>query len=152
MKYIECPEVYEGKEKSLFIAGGISNCPNWQREFAEMLRDEDITCLNPRRKNFPMGDPNASVGQIKWEHDHLKKARAISFWFPKETLCPITLFELGKQADLDKPLFLGVHPEYARKLDVRIQMMLERPEVKIVYSLGELADQVKNWAREQNEN
>jgi hypothetical protein len=33
---------------------------------------------------------------------------------------------------MDKPLFIGVHPGYARQIDVGIQTRLARPELKIV--------------------
>lgn len=146
MKYIECPEIYEGNEKSLFLAGGISNCPVWQQDLAKLLKDTDLTILNPRRKHFPTDSPNLVEEQIIWEYNHLAKASAVSFWFPRETLCPITLYELGKQSTGMKPLFIGVHPEYARKRDVEIQTKLIRPEIKIVYSLEETAEQIKAWA------
>jgi len=58
-------------------------------------------------------------------------------------LCPITLYELGTWLMTDKPLFVGVHPAYARRLDVEIQTRLVRPEVKIVYSLAALAELIK---------
>ncbi len=35
MKYIECPAKYFGKNVSLFMAGGITGCSDWQEEFAE---------------------------------------------------------------------------------------------------------------------
>lgn len=146
MKYIECPQVLENKELSLFLAGGISNCPDWQFELVNMIKNSPITVLNPRRKNFPTNNPKEFEFQIKWEFEHLKKASAVSFWFPKETLCPITLYELGKQSATNKHLFIGIHPEYARKLDVEIQTALVKPEVRIVYSLPELAKQIIAWA------
>jgi hypothetical protein len=42
----------------------------------------------------------------------------------------------------DKPLFVGVHPDYKRRQDVEIQTELARPDIKIVYSLEALAKQV----------
>jgi hypothetical protein len=143
MKYVECPKVYEGNEESLFLAGGISNCSDWQAELIELLKDTDLVLLNPRRKHYPTDNSDIEEEQIKWEFDHLKKATAVSFWFTKETLCPITLYELGKQSALDKQIFIGVHPNYTRKSDIEIQTKLIRPEVKIVYSLKELAEQIK---------
>lgn len=147
MKYIECPQIYEGRERSLFLAGGISNCPIWQPDLTKLLENTDLTILNPRRKHFSTNNPNIEEEQIKWECCHLRKASAVSFWFPKETLCPITLYELGKQSVLEKPLFISVHPEYARRRDVEIQTRLIRPEIKIVYSLPDLAEQIKLWIR-----
>ena len=145
MKYIECPEVYEGNEKSLFLAGGITNCPIWQPDLVKLLEDTDLIILNPRRKHFPTDNSNIEEEQITWEYNHLRKASAVSFWFPRETLCPITLYELGKQSAGKKPIFIGVHPSYQRRRDVEIQTRLARPEVKIVYSLESLAEQVKDW-------
>ncbi len=146
MKYVECPQVYEGKEKSLFMAGGITGCRNWSKDLVEMLKETDLTLLNPRRKNYNPRAPNIAREQITWEFYHLAKASVASFWFPPETLCPITLYELGKKTAKTKPLFIGIDPNYARKIDIEIQTELDRPEVKIVYSLEELAEQIKNWS------
>jgi len=147
MKYIECPEIYEGNEKSLFLAGGISNCHNWQSALVKSLQDTDLTILNPRRKFFPTGRIDIAKEQIEWEYNHLSKTSAVSFWFPPETLCPITLFELGKQSIDKKPLFIGVDPNYQRKVDVKIQIGLIRPNIKIVYSLENLTEQIKIWSK-----
>ena len=94
-----------------------------------------LVLFNPRRANFPMGDPGAAQEQIVWEHTHLHKATAISFWFPCETLNPITLYELGAWSMRNKPLFVGVHPDYQRKQDVLIQTKLARPDIAVVESL-----------------
>ena len=54
MKYIEAPEKYEPtpNEKSIFIAGGISGTKKWQPELVEMLKNQNIVILNPRRKYY----------------------------------------------------------------------------------------------------
>jgi len=147
MRYIEAPEEYGGSDKSLFLAGGITNCENWQIKLVELLADQDIILLNPRRKKYPENNPNIDKEQITWEHEHLKKATAVSFWFSNETLCPITLFELGKLLMSNKKIFVGVHPLYRRKKDVEIQTKLIQPEIKILYSLEEIAHQIKEWLR-----
>lgn len=147
MEYIESPKNYNGKGKSLFLAGGITNCPNWQLDLVDLLKNENIIILNPRRKNFLLNDPIVNKKQIKWEHNHLRKAKAISFWFPKETLCPIVLYELGSWSMTDKPLFIGVHPEYKRREDVEIQTKLVRPDIKIVYNLKDLSEYIINWSK-----
>lgn len=153
MRYIECPKVYDGGNgtlNSLFLAGGITGCRDWQAELVEMLKDEKhLVILNPRRKNFPIDDTNSSRAQIEWEYKHLGMASAVSFWFPKETLCPITLYELGKQsAHYFKPIMVGVHPKYKRREDVEIQTKLIRPEVRIAKSLEGLAQEIRIWLRE----
>jgi hypothetical protein len=147
MRYIEAVEDYEinSNEKTLFVAGGITGCGDWQSELVETLKDQDITILNPRRKKYP-DHPRAEREQITWEHDAMSKAQAVSFWFPNETLCPITLYELGKISAGNKKLFVGVDPDYARKVDLEIQLKLIRSDVKIVYSLGDLTEQIVGWA------
>lgn len=147
MRYIEAPQHYRRTvvNNSLFLAGGITGCPEWQGKMVQLLSGTGLTLLNPRRKNFPIGDPSAAGEQITWEHKALRDATAILFWFPCETLCPIVLYELGTWSMKGKRLFVGVHPKYKRRLDVEIQTGLVRPEIKIVYTLNELAKQVKEW-------
>ncbi len=146
MQYIEALAPYHGCEKSVFLAGGISNCIDWQAEVTACLADANLVLLNPRRSNFPIDNPAESEAQIKWEFDHLKKATAVLFWFPSETLCPITLYELGKESMTEKPLFVGIHPNYQRRSDVEIQTRLARPDVAIVYTLDALVKQVLAYA------
>ena len=38
-------------------------------------------------------------------HDALRDVHAISFWFPKETICPIVLYELGAWSMTNKTYF-----------------------------------------------
>jgi hypothetical protein len=144
--YFEAPAEFTGDGPSLFLAGGITGCPDWQAQMVHLLADLPIAILNPRRPNFPMGDPSAGVQQIEWEHRHLHRASAVLFWFPGETLCPITLYELGAWSMTTKPLFVGTHPDYARKLDVVIQTSLARPRAVVVNSLEGLAHQIKGWS------
>ncbi len=148
MQYIEAPAKQRIQATSIFLAGGISNCPDWQAEMVATLANETLTLINPRRADFPMHDPTAAPLQIEWEFQHLRLADAILFWFPKETLCPITLFELGAQSRGEKPLFVGVHPAYQRRQDVEVQLRLARPEVRVVYRLEDLAGQVQAWIKE----
>jgi len=140
MIYIEAPEKLDkAGKKTVFLAGGITGCPDWQQEMRALLETTDLTLLNPRRAHFPIGDPSAATGQITWEHDGLRMADAILFWFPRETLCPIVLYELGAWTMMGKPIFVGVHPDYSRRQDVEIQTRLARPGVRVCYSLEDLA-------------
>ena len=144
--YVEAP-VYRDVDslKSVFLAGGITGCKPWQEYVTRALSDLDdsFAVLNPRRKNFPIDDPGAALGQIKWEHDNLRKADAICFWFCAETECPIVLYELGAWSMTTKPIVIGIDPDYSRKQDVEIQTKFVRPDVKIVYSLDDMIEQIK---------
>jgi hypothetical protein len=146
-RYVEAPTEYAAKpgEQSLFLAGGITDCPNWQSWMVERLTNSGLILLNPRRANFPLDDPNTASTQIAWEHKHLRLATAIIFWFCAATLNPIVLYELGAWSMTDKPIFVGVEPGYERSLDVQLQTKLARPDVKIVYSLEDVATQVEIW-------
>eukprot|EP00735_Rhodelphis_limneticus_P014959 TRINITY_DN9079_c0_g1::TRINITY_DN9079_c0_g1_i1::g.18282::m.18282 TRINITY_DN9079_c0_g1::TRINITY_DN9079_c0_g1_i1::g.18282 ORF type:complete len:223 (+),score=13.90,Nuc_deoxyrib_tr/PF05014.10/4.6e+03,Nuc_deoxyrib_tr/PF05014.10/0.017 TRINITY_DN9079_c0_g1_i1:52-669(+) len=137
------------KPLTIFLAGGISGCPDWQEKLVGLIRkDEDtlangqrIILINPRRENF-QDRPDVAKQQITWEYEYLQQADAVSFWFPCETLCPITLFELGCCATAGKPIFVGTHADYSRKLDVDVQMSLRRPDVSVVHTLEDLARQI----------
>lgn len=154
MKYVEAFSLEhtshynpEPGDVSLFLGGGITGCSDWQSEIRQMLQVTRLTVINPRRENWPINDPEAATKQIAWEFDHLQKASAIMFWFPPETLCPITLFEYGKWIVRNKPLFVGCHPDYARKLDVEVQTQLERPlGCNVWSSLEDVAKSIKLFA------
>jgi hypothetical protein len=165
MNYVESPTEYGPTIRgvSVFLAGGITGCPDWQaeavrlfqapatRDLTEMLAN--LTILNPRRANFPIGDPTAAEAQIAWEYRHLHRADAVLFWFPEETLCPIVLYELGywnawrsAGTEQPKPIFVGTHPEYARRADVLHQTHLARPGLRVVHDLRVLVEGVRSWA------
>jgi Nucleoside 2-deoxyribosyltransferase like len=147
MHYVEALQTYNGKEVSLFLAGGITGCPDWQEDMIEKLKDLHLVLFNPRRASFPIEDKAVTRVQIEWEHMHLRKATAISFWFPYETLNPIVLYELGAWSMTEKKLFVGVHPGYQRRQDVQIQTALARPDVQVVMSIEDLAQQIISWAK-----
>lgn len=132
-------------EPRIFLAGGITGCPDWQTQAAYLFSDLSCTVLNPRRLEFDVNDPNAAPAQIEWEHHALRSADAIMFWFARETVQPITLYELGAWSMADTPLFVGVHPDYPRRLDVEIQTRLVRPEVTVWSTLELVVEEVHDW-------
>lgn len=144
MNYYEAPDDYQKNNRfSVFLAGGITGCPDWQSQVVSKLSGLDMDILNPRRKNFDVKDPNASKVQIEWEFHALKAAKTISFWFCAEPIQPITLFELGRWSSFSKSLIVGVDPKYCRKQDVYIQMELAKPGFQIQTSLDDLAAAIK---------
>ncbi len=132
--YVEAPAVYGGSERTVvFLAGGISGCPDWQADAVNQLADLPIAILNPRRADFPIDDPSAAEGQIRWEYEHLRQADVIVFWFPDSgpITQPIALFELGAHAATGKAIAVGCDPGYIRRADVVYQMGLVRPELTV---------------------
>jgi hypothetical protein len=144
MRYIEAINKIDDiiTEPVLFLAGGITGTPNWQKEIITYLQHRNVCILNPRRENFPIGLPEEAKAQILWEYKSLHRADIISFWFPKETLCPIVLYELGYWVTSDKPIFIGIEKGYQREWDVIIQTSLERNNVKLSYSINSLANDI----------
>lgn len=73
MKVITAPEFYyygiHRKDITCFLAGGITNCPEWQNDVIEYLKEHEEECsnlviLNPRRKDFSIQDRTATIVQI----------------------------------------------------------------------------------------
>ncbi len=139
MKYVEAINEWKRElgERAIFLAGGIIGCGDWQTEMVDRLSDTNLIVLNPRRNNFPH-DPYATTIQIKWEFDNLRAADMVMFWFPKEGLCQTSLYELGSQVMMNKPLFVGVEPGYVKDGGVRKQLALARPEIPVVNNLEDL--------------
>jgi len=136
--------------RKIFLAGGITECRDWQAEMVGMLKDLPVTVFNPRRKNFPIHDPNAAKEQITWEYHKLNEATHILFWFCRETICPIVLYELGRHLarrqfqDVSLKVYVGMDADYKRRQEVEIQSRLVIPSLKIHYSLEDLAAQIKS--------
>ena len=132
MKTITAPKKYKNKIgiPSLFLGGGISSCKLWQDKLIQELTDYNVTIYNPRRKDFDINNPKVSEEQIKWEHKYLHESNILVFYFAQETLCPITLFELGAAlerniyATTKQDIIVYCEPEYSRKFDVELQIKL----------------------------
>jgi len=132
MKYVEAPVYADPVGPSIFLAGGITNCEDWQKYAVDYFTRDEVTIYNPRRADFDITDPTATEKQIKWEFTYLSKADRILFWFPGgESVQPITLYELGRYAALGKRLIVGADPEYLRREDVVTQMKLARPDLYV---------------------
>ncbi len=132
----------------MFLAGGITGTENWQKQFIEMLGDVNVTIINPRREIY-INSPKEAKRQIKWEFNAFEYVLgcsyhpSVSFWFPKSSICPIALFELGKMVMADEiRLYIGCEPGYARELDIQEQVRLARPEVEVDDSLDGLASRI----------
>jgi len=128
----------------IFLGGGISNCPDWQQEIIDALQDTQLILVNPRRAGVL--EPEWAEEQIEWEYNALRKVNTVIFWFPEETLCPITLLELG--VFTQKPetrIIVGTHPNYERRFDVIKQLKLARPEVEVVDSIPALIENIYKY-------
>jgi hypothetical protein len=116
-----------------FLAGGISNCPNWQSDLIAALAPMDRlrlgvegTFFNPRATTFDVQDPNASTRQIRWEQVAMQQADIIGFWFSRGSDNPIVFFEYGMYLQRyiltgSPEIVVGCDPDFRRKGDVMNQ-------------------------------
>lgn len=154
-QYIEAPnyniEIARlNPEECLFLAGSITGAEDWQKELAYKEDDgvrliDRYNVFNPRRENYNGLDPKLEEEQISWEYHCIHQCKHILFWFAKETLAPITLFELGSALNTHdhNKISIGIDPEYKRKNDVIIQTRLRNPYLatRIVFSKEKLISQ-----------
>ena len=149
MKVITAPNEYklQDGEISVFLAGGITNCPEWQKDIItrlEGLSTENLVVFNPRRDNFPIDDPTAAYKQIDWEFRQLEKVDIFSMYFSSGISDqPICMYELGRNIvkiqmrfpkDWENRIIVSVEDGYKRKQDVLIQSDLACGKKLIVNS------------------
>lgn len=138
MKIYQAPDKIDWyevtKRNSIFLAGGITDCVNWQTNLIDELENLNdnglfdlggLVIFNPRRDNFDVMDMEATIEQIKWEHKCLEKCGICSFFFPaSESVQPITLYELGRHLG-DHTSVVTIQEGYKRAEDVKIQLALD---------------------------
>ena len=121
----------------IFLAGGITGCPDWQAEAVTRMAGLHATVANPRRPEVLPDDPDLNAEQVAWENDLLELADAVLFWFPGgSSLQPIALYELGKIAAGCKPVAVGADPGYSRRADVILQLSHARPGLAVHSTLS----------------
>ncbi len=125
---------------SVFLAGGITNVRDWQKDACDLLSEHRINIFNPRRKDFDINNPLVNKEQITWEHKYLRFCDTILFWFSHETLQPITLFELGGALERKQNLIIGCDPNYPRINDIIIQCSLQGYRGSIFNDLESMVD------------
>lgn len=139
--------VFLPDDLSLFLAGGITGCADWQSEMIEKLDRPGLTLFSPRREvdeTWQWTD-EGSRAQILWEQIAIGMSDAVSFWFSFETIQPIALYELGRMTDAGEAMFVGAHPDYQRRFDVVTQLGFLRPEITVVDNLDDLCAQIVDW-------
>lgn len=151
VKVITAPEMYEKKENDIlcFLAGGITNCKEWQSDVINEIKrldeeslwlkksiahDYTLVLFNPRRENFSVENENDITEQIEWEFYNLERADIFSMYFcGGESVQPICLYELGRNFVRMQQRFpnnyldrisISIEADYKRLKDVMIQMQL----------------------------
>ena len=137
---IKAPSEEKPKYNSVFLAGGITNCRDWQKEVEERLSYiQKLSVINPRNDKFDITDESASRKQIKWEFERLEKADIFSIYFcNSDSVQPICLYELGRNIvrmqqrfpnDWEDRIVISIENGYSRYLDVIEQVSLCAPRL-----------------------
>jgi len=133
---IEAPNVYREviEHPSVFLAGGITKCEDWQSKVIKRLEPYNITIFNPRRKIFDISDKTEAIRQISWEFHRLEEMDIFSMYFcNSESDQPICMYELGRYLcrmqerfpdDWEDRVVVSVEEGYSRALDVFVQTRL----------------------------
>jgi hypothetical protein len=139
VRVVRAPDFSSVSSPSVFLAGGITDCPDWQADAIEFFRDAGpagVTLMNPRRGHFLESDPDAAALQVRWENVYLDRADVVLFWFAGgSALQPIALYELGKIGAGGKPIAVGADIAYRRRADVILQLSHARPGVEVLSTL-----------------
>lgn len=154
MKAITAPQEYTRQfddEIFCFLAGGISNCPDWQKEVINQLKEYDLKRLilfNPRRERFSIEDKSEAEKQIAWEFKYLQQMDIFSMYFcGSESVQPICMYELGrylsKFSNKSHLAALSVEDGYNRASDVIIQSRLALGGIDIVKKRSTPKDHAK---------
>ncbi len=120
------PDAFE--RVPVFLAGGISNCPDWQSDVLRFIDTERFDVINPRRLGGLAKEGSDAREQIRWEFMALEQAQIVLFWFPKASICPIALLEYGKFLERCTKegirVIAGYEPGYQRAFDLEEQTRL----------------------------
>jgi hypothetical protein len=144
LRHVRAPQVFDGAGAAVFLAGGITGCPDWQSAAVSLMNEVDATVINPRRFTSPADKADIAAEQVAWECMYLERADLVLFWFPGgQAVQPIALYELGKIAAGDKPIAVGADPGYCRRLDVVLQLSHARPDVTVHSTLTATTESAK---------
>jgi hypothetical protein len=133
-------------DRSVFLAGGTRDCPNWRVEAIELFGQTWAAAMadqsGAERLTLTLFTPWRIEGVsqfldefVFWENRHLNGADLVLLWFPRgfssRPVQPIALYELGTAAASGKVMVVGADPDYARRPDVVAQMRCARPDLVV---------------------
>jgi len=151
-KIIKAPEKLQFEGISIFLAGSIEQgqAENWQVVVEDLLKDLDVTILNPRRDDWDSSwiqsiDNPQFKEQVEWELSAQGLADIIGMYFSPGTKSPITLLELGLSAAKGK-LIVCCPEGYWRKGNVEI--VCRWYGIKLTNTRQALVDQIISRVRQ----
>jgi hypothetical protein len=144
--HIQSPEEYVTSEAPAAFLAGSAVFP-WREAVKKNISPEEAVLFDPMNDQLAEENP---MKRVQWEVDHMDYADIVVVWLPKEdqtkphTFSLTSLFEMGRFVQMkDKPLVVGIAPEYIRRDELVTQLKVLRPEVTVVNSLDALQEQLR---------
>lgn len=128
MEYYEAPDDFtQATLPGIFLAGGITDCRDWQEDAVDYLKGEPIALFNPRRRRPLVGGLAAQQEQLRWDRGAMSISKVILFWFPAgPSLQPTPILELGFWLGYwehhRKHVLVGADPDYLWRQGLDLQM------------------------------
>lgn len=125
----------------IFLAGAIDNgaAVDWQSQLESIARvstyGEEVAMYNPRRRDWDASWEQSLtnekfVEQVYWEQDKLDECDIAFFFFPKDSVAPITLMEFGYTlAKNPRKVVVAAEPGYWRRGN--LEVMCNRSRVQL---------------------
>ena len=131
---------------TVFLAGGMSWCEDWQAQMARDLRAEAGVLLSPRINKPPYPDREM---QAWWEIRGRRQCGATVFYFPDtpKSVQPVTWYEMGANCQSGKPTAVYVDAGHRRRLDIEERIAVNQPAAYIANSLAELTIWTRDYLR-----
>lgn len=154
MRIIQAPEPIKRQDgEFLIFLSGSTGDHDWRTELVEPLMERQskasVIFINPFRSPWPKTVKDLQA-QFEWETTGLMQADSIIFWFGNETVAPLTLLEMGLSLDGNKPIFIGMNPNYKLSFDVSERIKLFRPSITIWPTVDALRTQVSKYIKPFN--
>ena len=131
----------------IFLAGSIEmgKAQDWQTQFFEACKNDDVVLLNPRRDDWDPTweqsiDNDNFRGQVEWELKGLESSDVIALYFDPNTQSPISMLELGLFAK-SKKLVVCCEEGFWRKGN--IDVVCKRYGIEQVTNLVDLIARVR---------
>lgn len=144
---IKAPNPYTTEKYTIFLAGSIDmgKARPWHEEVFEALAPFDITLLSPKREEWDASwdqckDCEPFREQVLWEHKGMEDADCIIFCFTKESKAPVTMYELGRFANV-KDALVCVEEGFYRQGNLDIYM--EKDKIPTYHQLDGLLGDLK---------
>ena len=157
MKVVTAPDFIipnRNKYVTVFLAGGITNCPDWQSETINELKkfevennkELNLIVYNPRRESFDIDTESERDKQIEWEFKYINSVDIFSMYFcNSESVQPICMYELGMRIGrlMERPAIdshrgcrtvVSIEKGFKREYDIYKQLNLACWEIGINYN------------------